>query len=124
MTENYNLDTRREIVNALISFLADTAIIYYKTHGYHWNVEGSNFYSLHIMFEKFYIKLWKSMDDIAERIRAQGEKAPPSFTELLKYATVKEAEAAPSAHIMIKSLRDDYLTLAKKAHEVASLADA
>lgn len=115
---------RRNIVKALNEYLADTAVTYYKTHGFHWNVEGQNFYSLHLMFEKFYEELWESMDEIAERVRALGEKVPPSLKELLKNATIKEATTAPTASVMVKVLREDYLNLAKKAHEVGSIADA
>jgi len=123
MAENYSSDARHEIIAALNGFLADTSIVYFKTHGYHWNVEGPNFYNLHIMFEKFYIKLWKSTDEIAERIRSLGEKTPPSYVELLAHGTIKEAETAPAGHIMVKALRDDYLALAKKARDVCSFAD-
>jgi starvation-inducible DNA-binding protein len=115
---------RPNIVKALNEYLADTTVAYYKTHGFHWNVEGQNFYSLHLMFEKFYEELWESMDEIAERIRALGEKIPPSLAELLKDASIKEAKTVPTASIMVKILKEDYLNLAKKAHEVGSIADA
>lgn len=119
-----NVDKNREIATALTGFLADTTVVYLKTHIFHWNVEGPNFFSLHIMFEDFYKKLWKSMDDIAERVRALGEKVPPSFAELMRVSTIKEGETAPAGHIMVKTLRDDYLALAKRAHEISVIADA
>lgn len=124
MTDHYYSTTaRREVVEALNGFLADTAIVYFKTHTFHWNVEGATFYSAHIMFEKFYTKLWKSLDDVAERIRALGEMTPPSFELLLKFASIEEAETTPKSHIMMKILRDDYIALAKKAHEVSAIAE-
>lgn len=123
MTDLSSVEDRRKTAKALIGYLADTTIVYYKTHGYHWNVEGENFYSLHIMLEKFYQEIWESMDDVAERIRALGEKAPPSLKNLLDIGTIEEAETAPKINIMVTSLRKDYLALASKAHEVGSLAD-
>lgn len=119
----YDSESQHEIIQALTKYLADTAIVYFKTHGYHWNVEGETFYSLHLMFEKFYISLWESMDEVAERIRALGAKTPGTYMELLKHSTIQETEAIPAPHIMVKNLHDDYLILAKKAQEVASLAD-
>ncbi len=120
-----DLDTSKtHLIAALTEFLADTSLVYYKTHAFHWNVEDPNFYGLHIMFEKFYEELWKSTDELAERIRALGEKTPSSYQELLKHATLKESETAPPSQMMIKILRDDYLALAKKAHAVGSLAEA
>ena len=111
---NHRKDDTRELVAALNVFLADTAIVYYKTHAFHWNVEGSNFYGIHLMFEKFYTKLWKSMDEIAERIRALGEKAPSNFADLLSNATIIENETSPQPQVMVQTLRNDYFSLAKK----------
>lgn len=119
---NRNLNNAREVVRALTEYLADTAVVYFKTHGFHWNVEGGNFYSLHVMFEKFYKELWESMDDIAERIRALGEKSPHSYAEFLQEASISEGETAPVGHVMVNILKDDYTALAKKACEVAELS--
>ena len=123
MPNHYKKDETRKLVEALNVFLADTTIVYYKTHAFHWNVEGANFYGLHLMFEKFYTKLWKSMDEIAERIRAFGEKVPPNFADLLKNATILENETAPQSQVMARVLRDDYLALAEKAFEVCAIAN-
>ena len=124
MSNQYSSDAHREVIVALNGFLADTTIVYFKTHAFHWNVQGANFYSLHIMFEEFYKKLWKSTDEIAERIRALGDKTPVNYAELLKNASIMESKTIPACQIMIKVLRDDYLALAKKANDIGSFADA
>lgn len=116
-------NARHEVVTALNVFLADTAVVYYKTHTFHWNVEDPNFYGLHLMFEKFYQTLWESMDEVAERIRALGEKTPPNYAALLKKASIKETATIPASHTMVKILREDYTALAKKACDVGFLAD-
>jgi starvation-inducible DNA-binding protein len=119
---NHKKQDTEEIIQALTIFLADTTILYYKTHAFHWNVQGDNFYGLHLMFEKFYTKLWKSMDEIAERIRALGEKAPSSFAELLRQGSIAESEASPQPQGMIQILRNDYFALAKEAYAVCEIA--
>ena len=124
MSDHYRKEEIRELVESLNVFLADTAIVYYKTHGFHWNVEGDNFYGLHLMFEKFYTKLWKSMDEVAERIRALGEKVPPNYADLLRNATILENETAPQSQVMVRVLRDDYFALAKQAYAVCAIASA
>jgi starvation-inducible DNA-binding protein len=123
MADKYLNRADPELIDALISVLANTTVAYYKTHGFHWNVEGQNFYSLHLMFEKFYGTLWESMDEIAERIRALGEKTPPSLAELLKKASLKETDTAPAPSIMLQKLRDDYQTLAKEILKAAAIAE-
>lgn len=122
VSANYKDSDNKEVVENLSKFLANLAIVYYKTHGFHWNVKGENFYSLHLMFEKFYTKLWKSMDEVAERMRALNAIAPPNYVELLQKATIKENETAPQGHIMVQILLDDYLELANQAHQVSKVA--
>ncbi|MDF2691368.1 MAG: ferritin [Gammaproteobacteria bacterium] len=74
MNINIGIDEkhRKTISNSLCHFLADTYTLYLKTHGFHWNVTGPHFKSLHIMFEEQYNELWLATDEIAERIRALG----------------------------------------------------
>ena len=41
---------RQEIADGLARLLADTYVLYGKTHGFHWNVTGPMFNTLHLMF--------------------------------------------------------------------------
>ena len=47
-------DQRRQIADGLGRLLADTWVLYGKTHGFHWNVTGPMFNSLHGMFDIHY----------------------------------------------------------------------
>jgi starvation-inducible DNA-binding protein len=42
---------RQQIAAGLSNLLADSYTLYLKTHNYHWNVEGPQFNTLHLMFE-------------------------------------------------------------------------
>jgi len=44
------LKQRAAIVQSLSRLLADTYVLYLKTHSFHWNVEGPMFQTLHQMF--------------------------------------------------------------------------
>ena len=44
-------DQRRQSADGLGRLLADTWVLYGKTHGFHWNVTGPMFNSLHEMFD-------------------------------------------------------------------------
>ena len=63
---------REEIAAGLSRLLADTYVLYGKTHGFHWNVTGPMFNTLHLMFEQHYTEAATAVDLIAERIRALG----------------------------------------------------
>ncbi len=95
---------RKSIAAGLSRLLADSYTLYLKTHNYHWNVEGPMFNTLHLMFEGQYTELAAAVDEIAERIRALGVKAPGSYTEFGKLASVEEAKGGESAEDMIREL--------------------
>jgi starvation-inducible DNA-binding protein len=69
---------RRKVADGLSHFLADSYTLYLKTHNFHWNVTGPMFNTLHAMFMTQYSEQWTALDEIAERIRALGHRAPGS----------------------------------------------
>ena len=69
-------EQRDTIADGLGRLLADTYVLYGKTHGFHWNVTGPMFNTLHLMFMEQYTELWTALDEIAERIRPLGLMAP------------------------------------------------
>ncbi len=95
---------RKEIAEGLSKLLADTYMLYLKTHNYHWNVTGPYFHSFHEMFEEQYTELAEAVDVIAERIRAIGFFAPGTFAEYAKLSNIKEEEGIPEAMDMIANL--------------------
>ncbi len=58
-------ETKKASAEGLSKVLAETFVLYLKTHNYHWNVQGPKFRSLHEMFEEQYRDLWDSIDEIA-----------------------------------------------------------
>ncbi|WP_084102914.1 Dps family protein [Demequina sp. NBRC 110051] len=103
--------------------LADTFTLYLKTHGYHWNVTGPHFRSLHLMLEEQYQALFEAADDLAERMRALGEKAPGSMAEMLELATLKDHEPTDDAMTMVKNLQRDHEAVAAAIRPLSEAAD-
>ncbi|MBL6784737.1 MAG: DNA starvation/stationary phase protection protein [Rickettsiales bacterium] len=97
----------KKIAELLKIALADSYILYLKTQNYHWNVTGTHFKSLHLMFEDQYNDLFKAVDLIAERIRALGEKAPGSFAKYSKVTNIKEGDEDLDDMSMVKDLAHD-----------------
>ena len=116
-------EARKEIAEGLSGLLADTYTLYLKTHGYHWNVTGPMFRTLHVMFEEQYVELGAAVDDIAERIRALGSHAPASFAEFTALSDIPEADGVPEALEMVRDLVDGHETLIKGARELVALAE-
>ena len=123
MGKNKN-GSKKQVAEALSHLLADSYTLYTKTHGYHWNVTGPMFTTLHNLFEQEYTELALAVDEIAERIRAVGEIAPGSYSQFSKLAVVKEAKGVPKAEEMVKDLAADQDLVAKAAQKVIAAAEA
>jgi starvation-inducible DNA-binding protein len=114
---------RKAIAEGLSHLLADTYVLYLKTHNYHWNVTGPMFQTLHLMFQTQYNELWLAVDMVAERIRTLGEVAPGTYKSFSKLASIKEEEGVPKATDMIKNLVKGHEQAAKTARKIFPLAD-
>lgn len=97
-------EPKKACAEALSKVLADTFVLYLKTHNFHWNVEGAKFRELHLMFEEQYRDMWEALDVIAERIRALGEYAPGTTAKFAKLASIKDNEKIPAAQDMLREL--------------------
>ena len=117
-----NTEDRQRIASGLSKLLADSYTLYLKTHNYHWNVEGPQFNTLHLMFEGHYTELATAVDEIAERIRALGVKAPGSYSEFNAITSIKEASGEESAEEMIRQLVIGQETVARTAREASEAA--
>ena len=119
-----NAEDRQQIASGLSKLLADSYSLYLKTHNYHWNVEGPLFNTLHLMFEEHYTELAAAVDEIAERIRALGVKAPGSYTAFGNLTSIDEASGDESAEDMIRQLVIGQETVARTAREAIKAAEA
>jgi starvation-inducible DNA-binding protein len=93
-----------ELVNALKVALANAYAVYFKAHGYHWNVEGINFKQYHLLFEDIYSDVYESVDLTAEYIRAQQAYAPFKMSRFVELTNVPETEIGPDPASMSQDL--------------------
>ena len=97
-------NTRAALADALCRVLADTAATYGMAHGFHWNVRGPNFHSLHALFMEQYTELWMAMDVLAERIRALGALAPGGYGAMAALSSIREGAGDLGAEQMVETL--------------------
>lgn len=110
------------VAEGLANVLADTYSLIYKTHAYHWNVEGPLFYSIHNLTEGQYEDMFTAADDIAERIRAVGQMAPMTLTKIRELSVIEDSVEAPSAGEMCQVLADDHERIAHRLHALVKVA--
>ena len=92
------------LTNNLKTLLADSVTMYFVAHGYHWNVEGSDFSQYHSLFADIYEDVYSSIDIIAEDLRKLDEYAPFTLSKFIDLRTVESVEVAPNPKAMAKAL--------------------
>ena len=113
----------KTLANSLKVVLADTFVLYFKTHSFHWNVTGPHFKSLHELFEEQYTEIWQATDIIAERIRTIGEYAPNNFEEMTKVATLRSSGQTPDEQSMVQILAEDNRAIVKTLYDAMKTAE-
>lgn len=109
---------------ALKVVLADTFVMYFRTHSYHWNVEGQNFGEMHEFFGGIYEDLYGTVDVWAEQLRALNEYAPISLAEMYDNKTMQEDTTKPAKvnDMLLSTLASNNIMIANldKLFEVSS----
>jgi starvation-inducible DNA-binding protein len=95
------------LIEQLKVILGTNFALYLKSHGYHWNIEGSNFPQYHDFLNDFYSSVFDQTDSIAEHIRALNSYAPGSLARMLELADIQEATSIPDAMAMMRDLASD-----------------
>ena len=105
------------IIFLVKEFFSSTYTLYLKTQNFHWNVVGSDFFELHLLFEKQYLEMQEAIDVIAEHIRTMKTHTPSSFKEFLELSKIKESmgNKPPSSKEMLRILERDNQTICELA---------
>lgn len=118
-----NEKDRKKIADGLSRLLADSYVVYLKTHNFHWNVTGPMFQTLHVLFMTQYTELWNALDLIAERIRALGYPAPGSYKRFVELSSIPEEDGVPKAKDMIRQLVSGQEAVARTARQVFAIVE-
>lgn len=81
--------------------------LYFKSHSFHWNIEGADFVQYHTYLGDFYVAVHGNVDIIAEKIRMLGAFAPTGLSRMIELSAVEETESIPSALGMMDEIRND-----------------
>jgi starvation-inducible DNA-binding protein len=99
----------QSVSQALNTILADEFVLYTKTRGAHWNVEGPDFHSMHEYFESLYHELEEIIDEVAERMRVLGHYASATLHEYSGLTHLAETPPASNkSKDYIKAMLNDH----------------
>ena len=124
MKNRIGLDKKRaaELAGKLNDLLANYQVFYMNTRGFHWNIQGRDFFELHIKFEELYDDLVIKVDEIAERILTLEETPVHTFSEYSKMSDIKELANVTNGPIAVQHLLDTFKTIIIKQREILAMA--
>jgi starvation-inducible DNA-binding protein len=96
-----------KFVNQLKIAFASQYAFAIKAQNFHWNVEGSDFYQLHNLFETIYDEVYGAVDAFAENIRKIKAYTPASLERFSALSAIgDEVEVLPPQAMVAELLRD------------------
>lgn len=112
--------------SALDDLLADSVDIYFRAHGFHWNVKGQDFSQYHELFAEIYEDIYGSIDPIAENIRKLNFDAPFDIRDFARLSSIPAVSAASDPRSMAVDLAralDQLIICLNTAFQAASVAN-
>lgn len=123
-TNRIGLDTAKANVLAekLNALLANYQIFYMNTRGYHWNIQGRQFFELHVKFEEQYNDLLLKVDELAERILTLGHRPLHAFSDYIAQSSIQEHKQATDGKVCIEGLLAGYKTIIQMQRDLMEVA--
>ena len=97
-----NPDDSAALCKELNALLCDLHVFCQNVRGFHWNVQGQNFFELHAKFEEFYTDLQVKIDEVAERVLTLGGQPLHTMQDYVAGATIP---AVKDVHDGVEAVR-------------------
>ena len=106
-----------KFVNQLKIAFASQYAFAIKAQNFHWNVEGSDFYQLHNLFETIYSEVYGAVDAFAENIRKIKAYTPASLERFSALTAISDEVEVLAPEAMVAELLAD----AEKMQEIMKI---
>ncbi|MCC6461322.1 MAG: DNA starvation/stationary phase protection protein [Saprospiraceae bacterium] len=122
------LDTAQsgQLAESLNELLANYAIFYQNTRGYHWNIKGEKFFELHLKFEELYNDLLLKIDEVAERILTLGYAPRHRYSDYKSISQIQESQEVSDGTKAVEDILQSFktiITLQRKLLNLSAAAD-
>jgi starvation-inducible DNA-binding protein len=118
-------DNNSSLLAALKCLYTDNFVTYYKSHGFHFNIQGTTFSQDHGLLEEIYNFLWEQHDMLGEQIRQFDLPVLPSLRAVLTTTEVNESTTTTTGtqKSIFSELLPDLELLMKNGQYVYDSAD-
>lgn len=111
------------VVKALNNLLSSYHLFYINVRGYHWNIKGEHFFTLHPKFEELYTELQLQIDAIAERILTLGGTPLHAYSDFASHTSIREHRGVFDGHECTAGVVKGLQTLIEEQRQVAQTAE-
>ena len=111
-----------EVIAKLNGLISSYHMFYINVRGYHWNVKGEHFFSLHPKFEELYTELQLQIDEIAERILTLGGTPLHAYSDFAQHTGIEEDKTVKDGNTCVKGIVTGLQALIEEQREVSALA--
>lgn len=124
-TNQIGLETKdmTAVIDKLNDLLSSYHIFYINVRGYHWNVKGEHFFSLHEQFEQLYTDLQVQIDEIAERVLTLGGTPLHAYSDFAQHSSIKENKNVFDGNECVKGVVTGLQELIEEQRSVSEAAE-
>jgi len=123
VNELLGLKNPAEVNEKLNELLASFQVYYQNLRGFHWNVKGKLFFTLHGKFEELYDDAAEKVDEVAERILTLGGKPLHTFDDYLKTSKIAVVKDEHDGLKLVEAAIDNISTLIRLEREIIPVAE-
>ena len=111
-----------EVIAQLNNLLSTYHVFYLNVRGYHWNVKGEHFFTLHPKFEELYTALQLQIDEIAECILTLGGTPLHAYSDFTQHTSIQEDKNVKDGNACVKGVVTGLQALITEQRKVSALA--
>jgi starvation-inducible DNA-binding protein len=111
------------IIDQLNKLLANYQIYYQNLRGFHWNIQGRDFFELHVKFEELYNDAAVKIDEVAERILTIEGTPLHSFSDYLATASLSSETNVHAGEKAVRTIVDNLSALVEQQKVVRKNAE-
>lgn len=115
--------TSKELAEKLNTLLAAYQVFYQNVRGFHWNIRGDKFFTLHAKFEELYTDALTKIDEIAERILTLGFTPAHAFSDYIEHSLIAEVKHESKDVACVQHVLSGLQSLIEIEREVSTVSD-
>lgn len=126
MKNSIGLDSEKikDLTEKLNDLLANYQLYYQNLRGFHWNLKGNDFFTLHVKFEELYNAAQESIDEIAERIVTLEAVPLHTYSDYVAKSDIEEHKNVTTSADSVNKVVENLSILINKEREALEVADS